>query len=253
MVEHHALFYCDLHVTVALLRGEQRATSLAQYWAYAGNRRPDALAEDRVAAYTALMSASQAFIATEVLAVYSFARHRCLLDVGGGDGSFLCHVAAHNPELQLMLFDLPAVAALARTRFARAGLTARASATGGDASAGPLPAGADIISLVRVIHDHDDAAALAILRSVRRALPEDGTLLLAEPMSATRGAEPISDAYFGFYLLAMGSGQPRTPAELNRLLKAAGFGRMQLLRTRTPLLTRLIIAHPSVSVDVNIS
>ena len=35
----------------------------------------------------------------------------------------------------------------------------------------PLPTGRDIVSLVRVIHDHDDAAALTILRAARRALP----------------------------------------------------------------------------------
>ena len=44
------------------------------------------------------------------------------------------------------------------------------------------------------------------------ALPADGTLLLAEPMAGSRGAEPVGDAYFGFYLLAMGSGRPRTRA-----------------------------------------
>jgi demethylspheroidene O-methyltransferase len=63
----------------------------------------------------------------------------------------------------------------------------------------------------------------------------------------------MSDAYFGFYLLAMGSGQPRTPAELTTLLHAAGFGRIKLLRTRNPLLTRLLVAYPSSSSDVNIT
>ena len=61
-----------------------------------------------------------------------------------------------------------------------------------------------------MLHDHDDAAALALLRAARAALPPDGTLLLAEPMAGTPGAEPMGDAYFGFYLLAMGSGRPRT-------------------------------------------
>jgi demethylspheroidene O-methyltransferase len=234
MVEHHALLYGDLHDPVTLLRGESATTGLARYWAYAGNRQADALTEAQVATYSALMSASQSFIASEVLTAYPLGKHRCLLDVGGGDGTFLCQVARHAPALQLILFDLPAVAALARARFAREGLAARATAVGGDAVAGPLPTGADIISLVRVIHDHDDAVALAILRAVRQALPADGTLLLAEPMSGSHGVEPMSDAYFGFYLLAMGSGQPRTTTELNALLNAAGFGRTQLLPARNP-------------------
>jgi demethylspheroidene O-methyltransferase len=116
---------------------------------------------------------------------------------------------------------------------------------GGDFHVDPLPTGADVISLVRVIHDHEDAAALAILRAVRRALPPDGTLLLAEPMSGTAGAEPVGDAYFGFYLLAMGQGRPRTPAALGALVRSAGFQPPRLVPTHMPLQVRLLVAHPA--------
>jgi demethylspheroidene O-methyltransferase len=107
----------------------------------------------------------------------------------------------------------------------------------------PLPTGADLLSLVRVLHDHDDAQALRILQAARRALPAGGVLLVAEPMSGTAGAEPMGDAYFGFYLLAMGQGRPRTPAELRALLGQAGFARVRTARTRRPMLTRLIVAQ----------
>ena len=75
-------------------------------------------------------------------------------------------------------------------------------------------------------------------------MPADGTLLLAEPMSGTPGAEPVGEAYFGFYLLAMGRGRPRTPAEIGALLRAAGFGGVRARRTRTPLLTSVLTARP---------
>jgi demethylspheroidene O-methyltransferase len=95
---------------------------------------------------------------------------------------------------------------------------------------------------VRVLHDHDDDVVLALLRKARAALPPGGRLLIAEPMSGTRGAEPAGDAYFGFYLLAMGRGRPRTPAELQAMLVEAGFARSRLLGTHTPLLTRVLVA-----------
>ncbi len=245
MVEHHALLYADLADPVALLRGERRDGGLARYWPYAAAERPAALGAEAVAPYTALMAASQPLIAAEVLDGYRIGRHRCLLDVGGGDGSFVEAAAARAPHLRLILFDLPAVADRARARFAAAGIAGRASASGGDFLADALPQGADIVSLVRVLHDHDDAEALAILRAARRALPPGGTLLVAEPMSQTRGAEPVGDAYFGFYLLAMGRGRPRTAGEIGRLIEAAGFGQVRALPTRTPLLTRLIVARPA--------
>ena len=244
MIDHHALLYADLADPVALLRGAAGETELMRYWAYARAPRPDAASADAVADYSALMAASQPMIAAEILAAYPLGRHRCLLDMGGGEGAFLTAAGMATPGLQLMLFDLPAVAERARASLARAGLADRARTFGGSFFADPLPRGADIVSLVRVVHDHDDAAAMAILRAARQALPDDGTLLLAEPMSATRGAEAMGDAYFGFYLLAMSSGRPRTADELARMLREAGFRHSRLLATHTPMLTRVIVARP---------
>jgi demethylspheroidene O-methyltransferase len=245
MVEHHAELYVDLADPVALLRGEARTSALAQYWPYAAYDAPGALQADRVTPYSALMSASQTLVSDEVLDAYSFEHHRRLLDVGGGEGTFLSAVAPRAPHLKLVLFDLPAVAERARIKFAEQGLTDRATVAGGSFFSDPLPTGCDVISLVRVIFDHDDARALQILKAVRRALPDDGTLLLTEPMSGTRGAEAMGDAYFGFYLLAMGKGRSRSVGQLTDLLVAAGFGDVRLLRNPMPLQTQLIVARPA--------
>jgi demethylspheroidene O-methyltransferase len=177
-----------------------------------------------------------------VLDAYRIGRHHRLMDVGGGDGSFLIAAGERAPKLKLTLFDLPPVAERARLRFDAAGLSARVEAVGGDFRNQALPRGADLISLVRIVHDHDDEDALALLRAVRAALPAGGALLLAEPMADTPGAQAAGDAYFGFYLLAMGQGRPRTVPRLTDMLLQAGFDRVRLLPTRTPLLTRVLLA-----------
>jgi demethylspheroidene O-methyltransferase len=243
MVEHHSLLYADLQDPVRLLRGQRGDTELARYWAYAASDRPAALPGAQTASYTALMGSSLPLVADEILDAYPLDKHQCLLDVGGGDGSFLITAAARCSQLRLMLFDLPAVAQRAAERIAALGLESRASAIGGDFLKDELPQGADIISVIRVIHDHGDAAAAAILAAAHRALPAKGVLLLAEPMLGTPGAEPVGKAYFGFYLLAMGSGRPRSPRELHDMLRAAGFASAELMRTRQPLQTRLILAR----------
>ena len=79
-----------------------------------------------MADYSALMAESQPLVAADILSAYRFDRHRCLLDLGGGDGTFLTQVAKVAPSLRLMLMDLPAVADRARARFAAAGLGSRA-------------------------------------------------------------------------------------------------------------------------------
>jgi len=131
------------------------------------------------------------------------------------------------------------VADRARARFAASAL--KAQVFGGDFYNDSLPAGADIISFIRVIHDHDDAAARAVLRAAYHALPTGGTVLLAEPMAGTSGAESVG-AYFGFYLLAMGSGRPRRSEELTAMLQQAGFAHVRLLPTHQKLLVRVLVA-----------
>jgi demethylspheroidene O-methyltransferase len=243
MVEHHAALYADLADPVALLRGQRTGGALAAYWPYATAPAPDALPRQRVAEYSALMSASQPLVADDVLDAYPIAQHRCLLDVGGGQGTFLAAAAQRARDLQLMLFDLPPVAELARERLAAQGLADRARAVGGDFLKDALPRGADVVSLVRVLYDHDDTRVAVILRAVHDALPSGGTLLVAEPMADTPGARAMGDAYFGFYTLAMGRGQPRSAKRLAALLQQAGFERVRLVPTRMPLQVGLLQAH----------
>jgi demethylspheroidene O-methyltransferase len=241
MVAHHRMLYADLTDPVALLRGE-RPGRLNRYWAYAAAGEPQTVSASDSGQYTDLMAASQPLVADEVLDAYDVRRHRCLLDVGGGSGLFALKAAERAPALRVQVFDLPAVAARAAERFAAAGLSPRAEAHGGSFLTDALPVGADLISLIRVVHDHDDEPAMAILRAVRRTLPPDGRLLLAEPMACTPGAEPMGDAYFGLYLLAMGQGRPRSAETLAAMLRDAGFGRIRTLKTHTPLLTGALVA-----------
>jgi demethylspheroidene O-methyltransferase len=243
MVEHHGLLYADLADPVALLRGRRDRTALGAHWPYAMGGDPRNLSSEQVSAYTTLMAASQPLVAAEILDAYPFHRHRCVLDAGGGDGSFLLSVASRIPTLRLMLIDLPPVADRARVRLRTAGLSERMSVTAGDFLSDAWPDGADLVTLVRVVHDHDDPAVLELFRRAHRALPPGGTLLIAEPMANTPGAEPMGDAYFGFYLLAMGSGRARTPDELGALLDEAGFDVPHLLPTRMPLQTRVLVAR----------
>jgi len=246
MVEHHATLYRDLADPLPLLRGERERTGLSGYWPYADTApgaAPEQLTPERIAEYSALMSASQPLVAEQVLDAYPLHRHRRLLDVGGGEGAFVAAVAQRAPQPGLMLFDLPAVADRARARLAAQGLGGRVQVHGGSFFTDPLPTGADVATLVRVLFDHPDERVLALLRAVRAALPPEGTLLVAEPMSGTPGAHAIGDAYYGLYLLAMGRGRSRTPRQLAVLLQAAGFDRVRLLPTRLPVQARVLQAR----------
>ncbi len=243
-VAHHDILYGDLADPVALLRGERQG-QLAQFWPYAANRPGDdggVGSNGDTAAYSALMSQTQALVADAVLEAYPFGGRKRLLDVGGGEGDFAATAAQKFPGLRITSFDLPSVAERAQAKLETLGLARRVAVVGGDMLHDPLPGGCDVVTLVRVLHDHDDDSALTILKAVHDALTPNGEIVVAEPMSGIRGAEPMGDAYFGFYLFAMGRGRPRTPGEIADLLLKTGFVRPLRLRTPNPLTVSVVTA-----------
>lgn len=249
MIEHNALLYADMNDPLQLLQAPRQA-SMHAYWTYASDASsaPQALSAEQTAAqaahYSELMSSSQRFVIEELLASYDFSKHRRVLDVGGGQGGWVMELARHAPQLDLMLFDLPPVAAIARGRFAQHGLDQRISAYGGSFTADALPVGADLVTLLRVAHDHPDEVVRVLLKAIYEALPAGGHLLLAEPMAQETGGQPaVSDPYFHFYLLAMGAGKLRTAQELTALMTEAGFAHVKALPNPMRLHAGLLLAQ----------
>jgi demethylspheroidene O-methyltransferase len=242
MVRHHSLLYADLADPVALLKQRSRDTGIARLWAYSANPEPAGIDAEDARVYSELMRISQDAVAREVLAVHDFGIYREVVDVGGGHGRFLSRVAAKTPKPDLHLFDLPPVAAQGKTALEAEGLGPRLKVTGGSFFDDSVPQGADCYTLVRVLYDHDDGAALQILKAVRAAMQPGATLIIAEPMGGTRGAAAHVNAYFSFYLLAMASGRCRSAETHIALAKQAGFTSAKAIRTGQPLYTGLVIA-----------
>ena len=240
MVSHHAVLYRDLADPIALLRGGE--TELAGFWPYVFGA---AAAEDPETArrYSRLMSESQVLVAEETLRRVDLSDAREVLDIGGGTGTFLAALGARHPGPRLHLLDLPAVVAEARATFESAGLTPRARVTAGSFRDSPLPEGADVATLVRVLYDHSDETVLALLAAIHAILPSDGRLVISEPMAGGAAPHRAGDAYFAFYCMAMGTGRARAPAELTAMLRRAGFGHVADAGTTRPFVTHVLIAR----------
>lgn len=240
MVLHHDVLYRDMADPAAFFRGETEP-ELARFWPYvfgAGTTVDPGAAER----YSALMADSQALVAEETLRAVSFAGTAHLLDVGGGTGAFLAAVARATPGLHGTLFDLPAVVPAARERFAAAGLSDRIDVVPGSFRTDRLPAGADTVSLVRVLYDHADDTVAALLRKLCEALPPGGRLVVSEPMTGGARPHPAGDVYFALYCMAMGTGRARSAAEISALLAGAGFREIRTVATYRPFVTGVVSA-----------
>jgi demethylspheroidene O-methyltransferase len=251
MIEHNHLLYQDMQDPLQFL-GNAWSGGMAEYWPYAHEKPAVALPQaevDKFTRYSELMAASQGFVVQEILSSYFFDEHRCVLDVGAGRGRFVSELAAHAPHLQFKMFDLPPVLALAREGLQAKGLSERVALHPGSFLDDPLPEGADLITLVRVAHDHPDAVVRQILQKAHAALPVGGVLLLAEPMAQPdeEAGKPGAsvDAYFHFYLLAMGAGRLRTPQELQAMMEEAGFAHVEQVPNAMPIHARILVGRKS--------
>jgi demethylspheroidene O-methyltransferase len=241
MIRHHDVLYRDMADPVAFFR-DAPATELAAFWPYVFGAT-GTIDPETAATYSDLMAESQTLVAEEALRVLDLKGIETLLDIGGGTGAFLTAVGRAYPDFKLHLFDLPQVIEPASARFAAAGLSDRATITGGSFRTDALPPGADAISLIRVLYDHSDDTVRMLLSKVHAALPDGGRVIISEPMSG--GARPAraGDAYFGLYCLAMGTGRARSADEIAQHLEAAGFAEIRSRKTARPFITSVIEAR----------
>jgi demethylspheroidene O-methyltransferase len=240
MIRHHRVLYRDLEDPAAFFR-DGSDTELASFWPYVFGA--GAADDPRTAAtYSQLMADSQVLVAEDTLDAVSLRGVTRLMDVGGGTGAFLSAVGARWPAVAMTLFDLPAVAPSARIRFEQTGLSARVDIVPGSFRDDSLPTGADAISLVRVLYDHQDATVAALLAAVHRALPPRGRLIISEPMTGGDRPQRAGDAYFALYCMAMRTGQARSAAQISALLARAGFSAIRIHPSRRPFVTTVIQA-----------
>jgi len=164
---------------------------------------------------------------------YDFTDRKLIVDIGGGHGSLLAAILAAAPRAHGVLFDRPSVVAEAHVVLDPAGVTPRCRVEGGsffDA----VPAGGDTYVLKAIIHDWDDDDAVAILRNVRTAIAERGTVLLFE-MVLPEGTPPHLGFLVDLEMLVSAGGRERTAGQYSELLARAGFELVRVIPTASPL------------------
>jgi hypothetical protein len=179
---------------------------------------------DEAAVFDEAMGAFTAMISTAVAGAYDFSAMRSVVDVGGGEGALLVGILRAHAGLRGTVFDLPRLADRARRSISRAGLDGRYDFAAGDFFEA-LPAGYDAYLFKHVVHDWDDAHAVRILRTCRRAMGTGAKLLIVEGVYPPRvtGLEARGPAANDVNMLVATGGRQRSEAEFRALYDAAGF------------------------------
>ena len=181
--------------------------------------------------FDAAMSSHSTMIST-LLAAYDFSRFDRIVDVGGGRGELLLGILSAYPKLQGVLYDLPTVVA----GVAAAGtgpVASRCEVVGGDFFK-RVPEGADAYVLKQIIHSWNAEDASRILKNCRRAIKNDGTLLIMGDVLRQSSKPDPNGGLMDMMMLVLSPGQERTEEEYRALLEHAGFSLTRVIPTPGP-------------------
>lgn len=140
-----------------------------------------------------------------------------VVDVGGGTGETLAEILRARPTVRGTLIDLPRTVARSTEVFAAAGVADRV-AVQGQSFFDPLPAGADVYLLNRLLLDWPDEQAVALLTRCAEAAAPDGRVVVVGGVSPGRSA-----ASAGLLMMVQTGGKPRTLDEFRDLAARAGL------------------------------
>jgi SAM-dependent methyltransferase len=160
---------------------------------------------------------------------YHFGRHRRLLDVAGGTGSFLVAILSANPALNGTLFELPEVAEIASRKLAASPVADRVSVTPGNAMKNDLPRGHDVALLANIVHYFLPNQNIELVGRVRDAVEPGARLLLVDWWTDPGHTQPLPAALMAGEFLANVGGDVYSEEEMNAWLEQAGWRPLERL------------------------
>ena len=242
MLERQDTRYCNAPVASIFLSGTGSAdlSPLLRFWdrisypAWQGleravrtdqmQTRHGGFSEEEQHIFSAGVEALTAGPAAALAAGYDWSRHRRVLDVGGGTGSFLLALRKRHPELAATLFELPTVAPVARRRLSAEPSGKLIEVVAGDFFSELLPKGHDAVILANVAHLFSPEQNLELLRRMRASAADGARLLLVDFWTDPGHTEPRLAALLAAeFLIVAGNGDVYSEAEVRGWLREAGW------------------------------
>lgn len=155
---------------------------------------------------------------------YDFSRHRKVLDLGGGTGSFLVAIARCHPHVEGTLFEFPAAAAVARRKLAGTEFAARVTVVEGNFLNDAIPSSHDVVLLANVVHVLTADENQALFRRIREVCQPGTRLLLVDLWTNATHTEPLIAALMaGEFLVVGGNGDVYSAEEGKEWFSKTGW------------------------------
>jgi len=192
--------------------------------------------------FSAGVEAFSAPAAAALAANYDFSRHRRVLDVGGGTGSFLVAILKRHTNLMGTLLELPGACAVARQKLADAPERSRIEIVEGDVFKDTLPDGHDALIVANTAHVFSVPHNIDLMGKMRAGVRPGARLLLVDQWTdPTHSKPPAAALMSGTFLLTSGEGRAYSEQEADTWLERTGWKKIEKMPLTGP--TSLIVAE----------
>ncbi len=179
--------------------------------------------EDKLKEFIHAMSGFQMGNFSSLAQSFNFSKYKTLVDIGGSAGLLSLMVAKHNPHMQCISWDLPAVAPIANETIQKYNLQDRVKVSKGDFFKDSFPK-ADVITMGNILHDWDEETKLMLLRKAYEALPSGGVFIAIENIiDDERKSNSLGLMMSLNMLIETGTGFDYTFSDFNHWAREVGF------------------------------
>jgi SAM-dependent methyltransferase len=145
-----------------------------------------------------------------------------ILDIGGGNGTLLSKVLEENPQAVGSVLELPYMQAQVEEKIQQNSLGERMHYLEGNFF-DSIPSGFDTHIFKNVLLDWNDEQAEKILSNSRRAIAENGRLVVIEQIIEEEEGKSLGNKLLDLHMMLTTGGKVRTEAEYLELLSKAGY------------------------------
>jgi hypothetical protein len=165
---------------------------------------------------------------------FDFSNAKTLVDIGGSGAMLSLMVAKHQPHMNCVTWDLPAIAPIANENIQKFQLQDRVTVGSGDFFADSLPS-ADILVMGNILHDWDEETKLMLMKKAYDALPSGGIFVAIENIiDDDRSKNPFGLMMSINMLIETGKGFDYTFADFNTWANAVGFKSTKIMPLAGP-------------------
>lgn len=165
----------------------------------------------------------------------NLSKDKSILDVGGGGGGNAIALAKSNPHINITLLDLPVAKNIAENKISKSGLSDRIKFHSGDMFNDKFPNNFDSIFFIHQLVIWSQEENRLLLKKAYESLNENGKVIIFSSISDDNEDGPLMAALDTVYFrsIAAGNGMIYPWKDYEKLLKEAGFSRVEKIKCET--------------------